>query len=110
MTFRSSVDRCPTCKRKRTRSSEANRRYWLLLHVISDKIKPQEQTYSADTWHVYMKQRYLGCVDTLMPNDKTVSVPRTTTELDTQEFNEYMLKVELWAGEHGCYLEDMAEA
>ena len=104
------VDRCPTCKRKKTRSHQANARYWLLLHLIAERLKPQGHVYSADTWHCYMKQRYLGCVDTAMPNGKTQSIPRTTTELDTSEFADYMCKVEVWAGEHDVYLDEMETA
>ena len=99
-------DRCPACRRRITRSSEANRRYWALLHVMSERIKPRGQTYSADTWHVWCKSKWLGCDDLILPSGKTLTLPRSTSELDTAEFNAYMTAAEAWANERGAYLED----
>jgi len=99
------ADKCPTCGRARTRSSEQNRRYWALVHAISEK-PVQGVQYSADTWHLYLKQRFLGAIDIQLPNGKTITIPQTTTSLDTMDFNDYMTKVEVWASEHGIYLPD----
>lgn len=99
-------DRCPHCKRKMKRSNEANRRLWLIYHLMADKLRPQGQAYSAETWHVYMKQRYLGCDDVRMPNGKVIPIPRSTADLGTDKFNEYMYAVEAWANEHGVYLDE----
>lgn len=100
-------DRCPTCKRRKTRSHEANARYWLLLHVIADKLKPQGNAYSADTWHEYMKSRFLGCEEFALPNGKTLQIPRSSAALDVGEFNDYMTAVEAWADEHDVYLDEV---
>jgi len=100
------MTKCPTCGRARTRSSEQNRRYWLLLNVISEKLKPQGAQFSSDNWHTYFRQRFLGSTDLLLPNGKTVTIPQTTTSLDVGDFNDYMTKVEVWANEHGIYLDE----
>lgn len=100
------VDRCPLCKRRQTRSSEANRRYWALLHVMAEKLQPQGQAYSADQWHLYCKSRWLGADDVKLPNGKVIVIPRSTADLDTSAFNDYMTAVEAWANERNCYLED----
>ncbi len=102
------VDRCPTCRRRLTRSHPQNARYWLLLHKMSESIKAHGQTYSADTWHVWAKSKFLGCTDTVLPNKKVVSIPRSTASLDVAEFADYMTALEAWANERNCYLEDMA--
>ena len=106
------IIRCPACGRKKTRSNPANARYWLLLHLISEKVRPKGEdekpvTYSADTWHQYFKSRFLGMDEFVLPNKKTVQFPKSTTGLDVAEFNEYMEKVEHWAGEHDVWLEAM---
>ena len=61
--------------------------------------------YSAETWHKYFCKRFLGADEIKLPNTKTLIIPHGSSDLDTAEFNEFMEKVEHFAGEHGCYLE-----
>lgn len=103
-------DRCPTCKRRLTRSSRANRRYWLILHAVADKLRPNGQAYSAETWHRYYASRFLGCDDVRLPSGKVLTIPRSTSALDTGEFHEYATQVEADANERGVFLEDEAFA
>jgi hypothetical protein len=95
---------CPTCGRKKTRSSESNRRYWALLTEISDRLRPEGVQHSAKIWHIYFRQRFLGMLDITLPNGKTLSEPVSTSELDTASFNDYMTQVEVWAADHNVYL------
>jgi hypothetical protein len=104
------IARCPTCKRRLKRSSEANRRYWALLHAIAERIKPGGHLYSAETWHAYFKSRFLGCDDVPMPNGKTLVIPRSTADLETDIFGDYMTRCEEWANSRGVFLEDMEGA
>ncbi len=104
------VERCPTCKRKYKRSSEANRRYWALMHQLSEQLRPNGQTYSADSFHLWAKSKFLGCEDHLLPSGKTTTIVMSTAHLDTAEFSDYMTKVEAWANERGVFLEDMEGA
>lgn len=99
--------RCKTCGRLKKRSNPANARYWLLVHLIAEKLRPQKETYSPESWHEYFKRKYLGVIETKLPSGKTVSSAQSSADLSTDEFNEFMLKVEVWAGEHDVYLEDM---
>ena len=96
------------------RGNPQNARYWLLIHALADGLKPKGANgepvqYSADAWHVYCKQRWLGADDVTLPNGKVYSQPRSSAELDKQEFAEYMQAVEAWACEHGIFLADMGE-
>ncbi len=100
-------DRCPTCHRLKKRSNPANARYWLLLHMIAEKIKPMGILYSAEQYHEYFKQRYLGADEMVLPNGKAVNIRHSTADLDTQEFAEYMGKVEQWGIEHDVYLDEL---
>lgn len=101
-----SVSRCPTCGRTKKRSTEANRRYWAILHVMADKLNPQGKHYSADTWHEYCKSRWLGCKDIDLPNGKTMTITNSTADLDTGAFALYQEAVEAWANEHGAWLDE----
>lgn len=109
MTIRCRSDRCPVCHRRRTRTTQANARYWLLLHAIAEQVRPGGAAYSADQWHMYCKSRWLGCDDVALPNGKTLTIPRSTAGLDVGEFNDYMGRVEAWAGERDVWLEEMPE-
>lgn len=100
-------DRCPTCRRKIRRSNEANRRYWLVLHTLADKVKPKEVHYSAETWHTYFKLKLLGGDDVRLPNGKVIVVPKSSAELDKSEFHAYAEQVELWMNERGVYLDEV---
>jgi len=98
--------RCPACGRTEVRSSEANRRYWALLHEIAEKAKPKGLQYSAETWHLYFRQRLLGSEDMTLPNGKIVTQPNSTANLDVSDFSDYLDKVQAWAAHHEIYLED----
>lgn len=102
--------RCPTCHRKLRRSSESNRRYWALLHEIAERVTPNGQRYSAETWHAWAKSRWLGCDDVKLPNGKTLVIPRSSADLDMAEFGEYMDQVEAWAAERDVWLADVEDA
>jgi hypothetical protein len=101
------TDRCPTCHRKMTRSTEANRRYWALLHTMADRWKPNGQQFSAETWHLECKRRFLGCEETKLPSGRVFLIPNSTALLDSTMFSDYMTRVEAWANEHQIYLEDL---
>ena len=104
------VDRCPTCKRRLTRSNESNRKYWALLHAMAEKLHPRGHVYAAETYHLWAKSKFLGCTDHVLPNGKTLVIPHSTANLDQDQFNKYLDQVEAFANEHGCWLEDREDA
>ncbi|MGH6794636.1 MAG: recombination protein NinB, partial [Methylocella sp.] len=99
--------RCPVCHRRNRRSNPQNARWWMLMHVLADKLKPGGISYSAETWHQYSKSRWLGCDDVRLPNGKALTVPRSTAQLDVAEFADLMTQVEAWAAERGVWLDDV---
>lgn len=101
------MERCPTCNRAMRRSSEANRRYWLILHMIAEQVKPGGAQYSAETWHTYWKLKLLGGDDIRMPNGKVIVAPKSSADLSVGEFIDYMTQVESWANERGVYLDEV---
>lgn len=99
------ITRCPHCGQKRRRSNPANARYWLLLHMMADKLKPSGVAYSPETWHTWAKSRFLGCDEVKLPNGKVFQIPRSSADLSTEDFAEYMVKVEQFAAERDVYLD-----
>ena len=68
------------------------------------------QHYSAETFHKYYASRFLGCADMRLPNGKTLSIPRSTADLDVAEFGAYFDQVQADCAERGVYLADMEAA
>jgi hypothetical protein len=79
---------------------------WLLYHKLAEK-PISDQVFSAETWHTYCKTRFLGADEVKLPNGKAMLLPRSTADLDTAAFNDYMTAVEAWANEHDVYLDEM---
>lgn len=98
--------RCPTCQRRYKRSTEANKRLWALYAVMSNKLHPEGKTYSPEQFHLYCRQRFLGCTDFDLPGGKVATIPNSTAELDVTEFSDFMSAVEALANEHGAYLDE----
>lgn len=101
------VDRCPLCKRRKTRSNPANARYWLLLHMLADKLKPDGKVYTPEIYHEYFKSRFIGVDEIVLPNKKVIHRVKSSAELDVSQFAEYMEQVEQFAAERGVYLDAM---
>jgi hypothetical protein len=113
------MDRCPTCHRKHKRGNPANARLWALYHEMAAKPWPDYDDdgvqigwvrHSAETFHIYYKSRFLGCDDFSLPNGKTLSIPRSTANLDVAEFSAYMDQVEADAALRGVFLADLETA
>ncbi len=78
-----------------------------MLHLISENVKPEGVEHAPETWHVYFKQRYIGVEEIKMPNGHELRIPKSSADLDTAEFAEYMLKVELWAQERNVFMDEL---
>jgi hypothetical protein len=99
-------ERCPLCHRRLPRTTRANALLWQLYTRMSEKLRPGGQQFSAEAYHVYMKVKYLGADEHLLPNGKTVQIPHSTAGLDVEEFADFLAKVEAEANERGVYLDD----
>jgi hypothetical protein len=99
-------DRCPTCHRRYKRSTQANAMYWALLHRMAARCLAGKQ-YSVEAFHLYYASRFLGCDDVTLPNKVTLTIPRSTSALDVDEFGKYLDQVQADCAERGVYLEDL---
>lgn len=77
------------------RSSQQNKRYQAILTQIAEEGDANGVKYSKEAWHEYFKREFIGVMD--LPLGGTIGI--STTMLDTEEFNEYMLKVEVFAAQ-----------
>ena len=93
---------------KATRSSEQNRRYWSILTEISEQLKPDGHEYSPETWHQYLRAKFIG-KDVVVVDGDVLFVPKTTTKLKVAEFSDLMTQVEAWGAEHGVRFTEWRE-
>ena len=73
---------------------------------MSDKLRPDGKTYSPEQYHLYCKTKFLGATEQNLPGGKTLIIPNSSADLDTDEFADFMGNVESLAAEHGVYLDE----
>jgi len=88
---------------KEKRRNLQNRRYWAIVHDISDQLG-----FDADTWHEYFKRRFIGIRELRMPDGEIINLGMSSTDLSVAEFGDYMLCVEAWAVEKGVIFSEIS--
>lgn len=78
-----------------TRSLMQNRYYWGVVIAYLSK----EIGYAPDYMHEYMKQEFLWTDDQGMPDGKTAKITRSTKNLTSGQFDDYIQAIRIWAGE-----------
>lgn len=78
---------------KKVRSNQQNALYWSLIGLIA-----KEGGYETDDLHLALKCRFLGTEEKVIMG-KVVTVPKSTTKLNTREFGELIDKVYALASE-----------
>ena len=71
------------------RSNKANRFYRGLLTDIEEQSVEQGRRFTADVWHEFHKQEFIGIVD--LPNGKQIG--QTSTDLSSGEFSDFCQRV-----------------
>ena len=75
------------------RSKASNRFYWRMLNQIAEDAWLEGRRYAANVWHHFYRMRFLGVID----GPCGTSFPISTSDLEQNEFNEYVRKVEVHA-------------
>ncbi len=82
------------------RSSQANKRYWALMQLYSDKTG-----YESDELHDMLKAKFLAPKQ-IEVGGESATVRPSTARLGKTQFAEYMDRVERWGIQTlGCWLE-----
>ncbi|MGN6082596.1 recombination protein NinB [Trinickia sp.] len=77
---------------KQKRSGEQNARYWALLSEIAEQVQVSGKYFDRDVWHEWMKDRFGPKID-----GPTGLLPSSTSQMNTEQFNQYMTQVESFA-------------
>lgn len=101
--------KCPYCQKEinlkeyKMRSLPENRYYFgVVLKILSDELG-----YSVNEVHELTKQMFLSEVIFLKTKEgvKEIHIPKSTTNLKTVEFEEYLSSIRQWASmELGIYI------
>jgi hypothetical protein len=90
---------------RKVRTVPQNRLYWMWLRCIT---KEGESGYTEEELHEYFKKRYLNWREKEMFGDR-LSITKSTTELTTKEFTEYLDKIQMQMGGEGISLPQPGE-
>lgn len=77
------------------RSNKQNSRYWAIVQQIAENGWVNGRKYDSETWHDFLKGHFIGYDDLPFGGKR----PLSSATLNTEEFNVYMEKVELFARE-----------
>lgn len=83
---------------KKGRSNSQNRLYWSLLGIIA-----KDAGYEIDDLHTAIKVRFLGTSEKFIAGN-LVTIPKSTTTLNTREFTELIEKIYALGAEMGIVL------
>ena len=81
--------------RRRTRTSQQNRRYWGngVLAQIARQATSHGRLFDAETWHELFKRKFIGVIE--LPDGSVVGM--SSTDLTTAEFSIFCDQVEAFA-------------
>ena len=80
---------------RRKRTKRQNRRYWGrgVLAQIAEQATVGGKLYSAETWHEFMKKKFIGLVE--LPEGSVIG--QSSRDLSTAQFSEFCSQVESYA-------------
>jgi len=86
-------------KRKKIRSTQSNRYYWLLVAMIRDRIIDLGHDVDSETTHEMLKGRLLYSEMIDENSGEIIKIPRSTKKLGTSEFMDYIEDVKRFSAE-----------
>ncbi|WP_211243417.1 recombination protein NinB [Chitiniphilus eburneus] len=80
---------------ERKRSNEANARYWKgVLEQIATQAWVNGRQYGKEIWHEHYARKFGICDEMRLPDGTLILRRKSTTEMSSREFAEYMTRVE----------------
>ena len=95
------MQRCPTCNRPLTRSNGQNRFLWGVIY----RAIAEETGHSSEEVHEYCKNQFLPKMFVVI-NNVEIESRKSTTQLTTDEFSQFLDRAIGLAGELGITIPD----
>ncbi len=91
-------------ERKRRRSTDANRYYWgVVVPAVTAMFRDAGNNVDDDDVHLFLKLRVGKLSQNIVtPDGEVIKSIRSTKNLTTSEFQDYLAKIMAWAAELGC--------
>lgn len=84
---------------KSKRSTSQNARYWARLSEIAEQAWVDGQQFRKEAWHEHFSDLYAPKREITLPSGEIRLVRTSTTDMNTIEFNDYMMRVDLYAAQ-----------
>jgi len=86
-------------KAKKERSNQQNRYYWgCLIPILRSALKDLGNIYTAEQVHDILKYKFLKS-DKHIKDGEFITEIKSTTELSTSEFMDYIAEIQRWSAE-----------
>lgn len=98
-------------EKKKVRSLAANRYYWgYVIPPIVNMFNEHGNNVDAEQVHEFLKDE-VGKLSqvVILPDGGRKKISGSSANLETMEFQEYLLKVKVWASDWGVYIPDPEE-
>jgi hypothetical protein len=82
---------------KSKRSNDANGLYWMWMTELAKHFSNDAGSYTKDEMHDLMRHKFLGYETKVIGNTELQPQLKSTAKLNTSEFCDYMMKVDVWA-------------
>ncbi|MCK5613689.1 hypothetical protein KAR91_68120, partial [Candidatus Pacearchaeota archaeon] len=86
------------------RKLSANNLYWLWLDTMAKHFSKKKMSYTKDEMHDLMRHQFLGYEDKIIGKTVISAQLKSTAEMGTPSFCDYMTKIDIWASDHGVLL------
>lgn len=80
---------------RKNRSRAQNRLYWKWLGIIGNQRGQDPEDLHEEYKHMFLPKRDFDYVDQDTGEITTVKIPRSTSKLNTKEFTQYLLMIEI---------------
>ena len=77
------------------RTTKQNSYYWAVVDMIAGTIREAGQNITIDEVHELLKSKF-NTKEVSYKGNKLHDLGESTTDLNTAEFNEYILKIKVW--------------
>ncbi|MEY4718462.1 MAG: hypothetical protein RL563_1080 [Pseudomonadota bacterium] len=85
---------------KKNRSLAQNRLLHMWMKCLADHWHQSTgELFSPDAWKIQCKRQFLGEEVVELPGGKLLEQVRKTSELNTQEFTDFLEQIEIWAAD-----------
>lgn len=86
------------------RSLEQNSLAWVINTAIAEQLKPEGQSFTKDTWWLYLKREHFGPQIITLPDGSFIEGETKSSDKGKRSFSEFVEFLHWYAAEHQVQL------